>query len=98
MSNHDTPEPYETLELQSIVDGELARVDMEDKHGRIDLKGKVLLCIARLGERIIENAEVQECTLCSHVEADAGMVMSGADFDELEGLLDDLKTIEQEGW
>ncbi len=82
MSNHDTPEPYEALELQSIVDGELARVDMEDKYGRIDLKHKVLVCIARQAEAAAAN----------------GYVVTDDDMAAMDALLDDLATIEKEGW
>lgn len=89
MSNHDIPErplqPPEDYDVRATahdVEMEHKRVELEDEYGRIDLKGKVLVCIARQAERIIEE----------------GSSISDDDYNELEGLLDDLKTIEKEGW
>lgn len=99
MSNHDTPEPYETLELQSIVDGELARVDMEDKYTRHGLLDHVRKCIVTHAERIRDNAdETRMGTFVTATVTEKGFFINEDDFDDLEALLDDLKTIETEGW
>lgn len=99
MSIHDTREhplqpPLDCDALQTAHDVEMEhrRVEMEDKHGRIDLKGKVLTCIARHAEQLMNNAEFADDTSKDY------WLVSYDEMSELEDLLDDLKTIEQEGW
>lgn len=70
------------------IEREPERVALEDKYGRIDLKGKTLTCVARQAERIIDNAEADG----------EGYVINSDDYDDLAALLDDLRTIEKEGW
>lgn len=85
-------ESHDALEHAHDVAMEHRRVELEDKHGRIGLKDKVLTCIARHAEQIMDNAEFADDT-----SKDFWLV-SYDEMSELEDLLDDLKTIEQEGW
>lgn len=80
---------HEMDEAQDTIDKELERIDMEDKYGRYGrLDDKVRACIARAAERLVENAEPRGDDYA--VNAD--------DYDELAKLLDDLSTVEKEGW
>ena len=89
MINHDIPErplqpplDCDIHEVAHDVEMEHQRVALEDNYGRIDLKQKVLVCIARQAERILDN----------------GHTISDDDMNDLDTLLDDLRTIEKEGW
>jgi RAB protein geranylgeranyltransferase component A len=86
------PLDYDVLSTAHDVEMEHRRVEMEDKHGSIDLKGKVLTCIARHAEQLMNNAEFADDTSKDY------WLVSYDEMSELEDLLDDLKTIEQEGW
>lgn len=91
------PEPYEVSELQATVDGELDRIDMEDKYTRQgNLLDHVRKCVAAHAERIYDNADdVGMVTVSDHGR---GYFISEDDYDELVTLIDDMKTIEKEGW
>lgn len=99
MNNHDIPErplqppePYEISELEATIDGELARVDMEDKYTRFNLADHVRKCIAAHAERLVDNADDISAGTDEHYSVNRD------DMEELITLIDDLKTIEKEGW
>lgn len=105
MNNHGIPErplqpPLRLGEMDedpNLVEKEQQRACFEDHYGRTgNLLDHVRKCVAEHADRIYDNAD--DVGLVEVQGQGRGYFINEDDFDDLAALIDDMRTIEKEGW